>query len=134
MIPTRLHAALDAASAMALIAAPRLLGWPDRLARPIAATGAAVAGYGLATRYDEDGSGLLSFRDHLVLDVVQGVGCCAAAIALRDAPPAARAFLGGYGLFSLAVVALTDGDGRGGGRVGRQIPLTRDAIPAPIRG
>ena len=43
MIPPRLHARLDAASALALLALPRALGWPGRLTRPLASAGLGVA-------------------------------------------------------------------------------------------
>lgn len=49
MIPPRLHARLDAASALALLALPRALGWPGRLTRPLALAGLGVAAYLLAT-------------------------------------------------------------------------------------
>lgn len=44
----------------------------------------------------------------LAVDAAQGVGFLAAAAVLTREPPAARLAMAGYGLFALAVVALSD--------------------------
>jgi hypothetical protein len=52
MIPTRVHGVLDYLSAVALFAAPRLLGWRPGLSRTVAAAGLGTMAYSLATRYE----------------------------------------------------------------------------------
>ena len=128
MIPTTLHAALDAASAAALVAAPKALGWREGLRGPIAAAGAGVAAYSLLTRYRPGSAAPLSMEQHLALDALQGAGFCAAGALLDREPGPVRAALIGYGLFSLAAALLTDRPERGRRRMGPQVPLPRAAI------
>ncbi|WP_299819687.1 MBL fold metallo-hydrolase [uncultured Jannaschia sp.] len=134
MIPPRLHAALDALSAAALVAAPRILRWNRRLHAPLAAAGAGVAAYSLLTRYDRPSTAPLSMSEHLALDALQGAGFCAAAAMLKHEPPEVRGLLAGYGLFSIAVALLTDRPERSQRRVGRQVPVGADAIARIERG
>ncbi|WP_101341591.1 hypothetical protein [Cereibacter azotoformans] len=109
MIPLALHAALDGLSAVALMAGPRLLGWPRRLSEPLFLAGAGVAAYSLATRYRPDAPGLISFDEHRMLDAAQGAAFCLAAARMGGPGPARRS-LAAYGLFSLAAAALTQGE------------------------
>ncbi len=109
MIPTRLHARLDAASAAALLLLPRALGWPDRLARPLALAGLGVAAYSLATRYRGGPGAGIDLDQHRLLDAAQGAACLAAGV--NERAPGPRAFLTGYGAFSLAAAALTQPPG-----------------------
>ena len=134
MIPTRLHAALDAASVVALVAGPRGLGWPDRLHAPLAAAGAGVAGYNLLTRYRRGSSAPLSMKQHLTLDALQGAAFCAVAALMTRETPATRAVFAGYGLFSLAAALLTDRPERSQRRMGRQVPMPRAALARNVRG
>nr|RDS96676.1 MBL fold metallo-hydrolase [Cereibacter sphaeroides f. sp. denitrificans] len=134
MIPVRLHAALDALSVAGLVLGPRAAGWPRNLSGPLAAAGAFVAAYSLATRYEEGSSGVLSLGEHRALDAMQGAGFCAAALN-RRLPVEARVAMGGYGAFSLLAAALTD-PGPEVRQVGRQLPLPRGAVrrrPGPGR-
>jgi hypothetical protein len=108
MIPTPLHATLDAVSAATLVAGPSLLGWRSGLRGPVAAAGAGVALYSLLTRYREGSAAPLSMPTHLALDALQGAGFCAAAALLDREQAGVRAALAGYGLFSLAAALLTD--------------------------
>ena len=73
------HAALDGASAAALMLGPSLLGWRRGLRGPLAAAGAGVAPYSLMTRYHGETVRPLSIRQHLALDTLQGAGFCVAA-------------------------------------------------------
>ena len=133
MIPTRLHAALDAVSAAALVALPRMLGWPGRLHAPLMAAGAGVAGYSLLTRYRRGSAAPMSMERHLTLDALQGAGFCAAAALMTREPPEVRAAFAGYGLFSLAAAMLTDRPERSQHRMGRQVPMPRQALARPLR-
>ncbi|MCZ0960927.1 MBL fold metallo-hydrolase [Paracoccus benzoatiresistens] len=103
MIPPRLHAALDAASAAGLVLLA--LRWPGRLSRPLALAGLGVAAYSLATRYREGPGRGIGLAQHRLLDAAQGAACLAAG--LREERPGPRAFLTGYGQFSLAAAALS---------------------------
>lgn len=109
MIPPRLHARLDAVSAATLLLLPRALRWPGRLARPLALAGLGVAAYSLATRYRSGPGGGIDLDQHRMLDAAQGAACLAAG--LREPVPGPRAFLTGYGAFSLAAAALTQPPG-----------------------
>ena len=129
MISPRTHATLDALSAAALALGPALLGWPRHLRDPLMAAGAGVAGYSMATRYDDRSDAPLSMRQHLAIDAMQGIGFCAAAAALRDEPAEVRAALAGYGAFSVAAALLTDVPG-GQARLGGQVPVSRRAVRA----
>jgi hypothetical protein len=119
---------LDGLSAAGLTLGPTLLDWPRALRGPLFAAGAGVAAYSLATRYQPDSGGALSFDEHRALDAAQGLAFLAAAATLR-APRNVRLSLAGYGAFSLAAAALTRSPGTG--RVGRQIPLASDAMLRP---
>lgn len=106
-IPTRLHGALDYASAAGLLL---LAGHPDLpmgLQRPVAAAGIATVGYSSVTRYEWGVCGLLPMRQHLRLDAAQGILFCGAGIFGNDAPSWVRRALLGYGLFALAAAVLT---------------------------
>ena len=120
MIPPRLHARLDAASAAALLLLPSALQWPARLVRPLALAGLGVAAYSLATRYREDADGAIDLGQHRMLDAAQGAACLAAGLAERASGP--RAFLTGYGAFSLAAAFLTQPEGP------RGVTLPPDAV------
>lgn len=122
MIPPRLHAALDAVSAATLVLLPRALRWPARLSRPLALAGLGVAAYSLATRYRRGQGRGIDLDRHRMLDAAQGAACLAAG--LREERPGPRAFLTGYGGFSLAAAALTSPEGPQG------IPLPPGATVA----
>lgn len=109
MIPPRLHATLDAASAAALVLLPHALRWPARLSRPLALAGLGVAAYSLATRYRGGPGPGIGLDRHRLLDAAQGAACLAAG--LQESRPGPRAFLTGYGGFSLAAAALTSPKG-----------------------
>lgn len=120
MIPPRLHARLDAASALALLLLPRVMRWPDRLTRPLTLAGLGVAAYSLATRYQSGPGGGIGLDQHRILDAAQGAACLAAG--LQERAPGPRAFLTGYGAFSLAAAALTQPPGPQG------VPLPATAV------
>lgn len=122
MIPLRLHATLDAVSAAALVLLPGALGWPGRLRRPLALAGLGVAAYSLATRYGDGPGRGIGFDEHRLLDAAQGAACLAAG--LQEPRPGPRAFLTGYGAFSMAAAALTTPRGPQG------IPLQPAAVAA----
>lgn len=125
MIPPRLHAQLDAASAAALLVLPSALQWPARLVRPLALAGLGVAAYSLATRYREDADGGgIDLDQHRLIDAAQGAASLAAGLAQRA--PGPRAFLTGYGLFSLAAAFLTQPQGP------RGVPLPATAVADDI--
>ena len=134
MIPTPLHAALDGLSAAALVAGPHALGWREGLRGPMAAAGAGVATYSLLTRYRPGSAAPLSMSQHLALDALQGAGLCMAAALLDREPPEVRGALMGYGLFSLAAALLTERPERSQHRMGRQVPLTREAVVRAAHG
>ena len=72
MIPTKLHAVIDYLVAIFLIVAPFLLGFADNDVAQWStiALGVFVIAYSLFTAYELGMIKILSFRTHLVLDVV----------------------------------------------------------------
>lgn len=110
MIPPRLHATLDAVSAAALLAASASDSLRAPVRGPVGALGLAVAAYSLATRYERGGGNRpIPMHIHRLLDAAQGAACLA--LARKAHAPAARGFLRGYGLFSLAAAALSSPPG-----------------------
>lgn len=126
MIPPRLHATLDAASAAMLVLLPPALRWPARLSRPLALAGLGVAAYSLATRYRAGPGGGIGLDQHRLLDAAQGAACLAAG--LREDRPGPRAFLTGYGAFSLAAAALTSPEGPEGLALPAAATASADAL------
>nr|WP_111300173.1 MBL fold metallo-hydrolase [Paracoccus saliphilus] len=113
MIPYRLHAALDAVSAAAL-----MLGSASArrspIRRPLGAIGMFVAGYSLATSYnDRPKAGRpIPMHMHRLLDAAQGAACLA--LATRVESPLARNLLHGYGAFSMTAAVLSSPPGPSG--------------------
>ncbi|MGQ9371349.1 hypothetical protein [Azospirillum sp. ST 5-10] len=108
VIPTRVHGLIDYAAGAALAAAPRAMGWHGATGRLMTAAAAGSAAYALATDYEWGVAPLLSMDAHLAIDAVQGAGFLGAALLLRREPVPARLAMAGYGLFALAVVALSE--------------------------
>ncbi|WP_207484262.1 hypothetical protein [Arenibaculum pallidiluteum] len=107
-ISTKTHGVIDLASAATLAIASRLMGW-DGPVRPLMESAAAGSvAYSLATDYEFGVTPALSMREHLAVDAAQGLGFLAAAALMRSASDEARLFMAGYGLFALAVGALTE--------------------------
>ena len=111
-ISTRTHGVIDLASAAALAAAPRVMGWhgPARTMMDTAAAGSVA--YSLGTDYELGAVPVLTMRQHLAIDAGQGVAFLAAAALMHHVPHEARLFMAGFGLFSLAVGALTERERR----------------------
>ncbi|WP_435169896.1 MBL fold metallo-hydrolase [Falsirhodobacter sp. 1013] len=105
MIPPRLHAALDAASVVALAVAPSVLPMSSATKRNLRLTALGLAAYSLVTRYDGRHAGGLNLNEHRVLDAAQGMAFFLAA-AMQDSP-ALRGAMGGYGALCLGAAALT---------------------------
>lgn len=108
MIPASVHAAIDAASALALIAAPRALSASPRMGRALVGWGLALGAVSLATRYTAGSRAPLPMPLHLGLDAAQGVAALAVGAMATGESPALRAALAGYGAVSLAVVMSSD--------------------------
>jgi glyoxylase-like metal-dependent hydrolase (beta-lactamase superfamily II) len=132
MIQRDAHAALDALSAVALIAASRgQRAGRSGLATRLAAAGLGIGAYSLLTRYRDASRAPISMRTHLGLDAVTGTLFCLSALNQRD--PVLRQALGAFGLFSLAAATLTDRGPRPPAPL-RQVPLPREALaPAASR-
>ncbi len=105
MISTRLHGALDYATAAALagLSASRALPGPVR--GVLGASAAVHAGYALLTDYEAGLSPRLTVRRHLALDALGGGVLCAAGLLMRRQPGPARAVLFAAGLSELAIAA-----------------------------
>lgn len=131
MIPAPVHAILDAVSAVALMAAPKVFYASRPVARGLVAGGVGLAALSLLTRYSADRNAPLSMRVHLATDAAQGIAALVAAATLRRESAALRVALAAYGAFSLAVVSASDARPALGTR---QLTLPPDAVtgrPAP---
>lgn len=113
MISTRTHGIIDYAVSAALFATPRLLGW-DRTATRVM-DGAAVlsTAYAHLTDYELGAYPLLSMKQHLAVDALEGAAFLAAAWMMDDEPDAVRGVMAGYGLFALGAALLTDREPKG---------------------
>ncbi|HYE01452.1 MAG TPA: hypothetical protein VEH84_18865 [Alphaproteobacteria bacterium] len=108
MIPTRVHGMIDYASALLLAAGPRLLGW-DRRARRLTDPAAALTlAYALGTRYELGAFSGLTMRQHLAVDVAEGIGFLTAAALMEREPPGVRAAMAAYGVFALAAASMSE--------------------------
>lgn len=113
MIPSRLHATLDALSAALLLLGPSATSAKPALRKPLAAIGLGVAAYSLATSYRGRATGRpIRMEQHRLLDAAQGAACLALARDVDDLPT--RTMLRGYGAFSLAVAAMSSPPGPSG--------------------
>ncbi len=108
MISTRTHGIVDYAAAAALAAAPRLLGWDRRMTRAMDFAALGTVAYAHLTDYELGAYPLLSMKQHLAVDALEGATFLSAAWMLEDEPRQVRWALAGYGLFALAAAALTD--------------------------
>lgn len=129
MIPPRLHAALDAASAAALLATAAAARPGAPLRGPLGAIGLAVAAYSLATRYrgaPRPGRPI-PMDKHRLLDAAQGAACLA--LAREAETPATRGFLRAYGLFSLGAAAFASPPGPRGIDLPEAAVSARDLAP-----
>lgn len=123
MISSRTHGIVDYVAAAALAAVPRLLGWDRRMTRAMDFAALGTVAYAHLTDYELGAHPLLSMKQHLAVDALEGATFLAAAWMLEDEPAPVRWTLAGYGLFALSAAALTDrqagghpGDRRSGGR------------------
>lgn len=107
-ISTKTHGVIDLASAALLAAAPRAMGWNGSVRPLMDAAAAGSVAYAMVTDYEFGVKPLLSMREHLAVDAAQGLGFMAAAALMDEAPREARLFMAGFGLFALAVGALTE--------------------------
>lgn len=107
-ISSRTHGWLDYASALALAAGPRLLGWDRRVTRLTDAAALGTLAYAQLTDYEAGTYPALSMKQHLGIDLLEGATFLSAAYMMEDEPPAVRWALAGYGLFALTAGALTD--------------------------
>ncbi|WP_119677684.1 hypothetical protein [Indioceanicola profundi] len=107
-ISSRTHGWLDYASAIALVAAPRLLGWDKKVRRLTDAAAVGTLAYAHLTDYEVGAYPALSMKQHLAVDLLEGATFLSAAYMLEDEPPAVRWALAGYGLFALAAGSLTE--------------------------
>ncbi len=108
-IPTKVHGALDYATAALLLALPRLLHWDKTLTRRVQIAAVGTALYSAVTRYEwgVPAVKLLPMPGHLALDAASGALFCAAPLLLPDEPPPTQALLVGIGLFELLVTSLS---------------------------
>ena len=112
MISPRLHGALDylVAAGLALLAREGRFS-PD-VTQVLRTAAPATVAYSALTDYELGLVPALSLRQHLAIDVLNGLGFMAAGALMSREQPGVRAMLAGIGLSELAVVALTDTRGR----------------------
>ncbi len=107
-ISTRVHGVLDYLTAGTLVAAPRMMGWDDKVTRLLTYAGAGVLGYSLLTRYELGLVKVLPMTGHLALDAGSGALLIAAPFAIvTHEGPAIAAALVTVGLFEIGASLLT---------------------------
>lgn len=107
-ITTRMHGALDYATAALFLTMPRALGWRPRTQNVLAAAGASTVVYSLFTDYEWGVVKEIPMTLHLGMDATSGVGLLlASATLLRGEPAAERMAVAALGAFELLVVAAT---------------------------
>ena len=97
-LSTRVHGLIDYAAAITLggLAVSGILSAPTRRVATLAT--AVPVTYFLLTDYEAGLVGHISMRQHLKLDVAEGILLAAAGLLMRRQPPASRAILTFYGL------------------------------------
>lgn len=115
-ISTRTHGWLDHASALALFAVPRLLGWDRGVRRFTDLAALGTVAYARLTDYEAGSVPVLSVKQHLAVDLMEGATFLSAAYMMKDEAPQVRWALAGYGLFALAAGAMTEPYARSGHR------------------
>jgi hypothetical protein len=108
LIGVRLHGWLDDLVVAIYLLGAVLLGLPGG-ARVAALAGAAIH-FTLTrlTNYPQGTFKLIPFRTHAFIELGEGIGVAAAAVALTAAPPVGRVFLGLMGLSQFAAFAFSD--------------------------
>lgn len=108
LIGVRLHGWLDELVAGTYVLGVVVLGLHG--AARIAALAGAVVHFLLTrlTRYPQGTFKLIPFRTHAFIELGEGLGLAAAALALTTAPPAARIFLAFMGLTQFVAFAFSD--------------------------
>lgn len=104
-LTTRLHGLIDYAAAITL-GSFALFGGLSRPARRVAAVATIVpVSYFLVTDYEAGLASRVTMREHLTLDLAEGLLLFGAGVVMRNQPAASRVILSAYGLaqFLLAV-------------------------------
>ena len=125
-ISTRSHGMIDYGVAGLFGVLSRSAGLPGAVRSVLGSAAAYHAGYSLLTDYEAGVRPRIGMRAHLALDVLGGMALCAAGVAMKRQPPAARALLVGAGVSELLVAALSErraerGPGGGVGWFGRML-------------
>jgi len=101
IVSTDLHGLIDYSAGVLAYTLPRALGGTDA-AIAVGNAGAAFSGaYAALTRFERGVVPVLSMRQHLVLDAMQGVAFLGAAALLTKEKPLVRAAFAGFGLFAI---------------------------------
>ena len=107
-ISTRLHGLIDYGAAITL-GGLVVSGVLSRRAQRVAAVATVVpVGYFLMTDYEAGLVGRLDMRQHLALDVAEGLLLFGTAVVMRREPPASRAILAAYGLAQFVLGLATE--------------------------
>ncbi len=114
MISTRAHGVADYAAATLLAGLSGAGPLPARIRILLGVASAGQTGTAMLTDYEAGLRALLTMRQHLALDAVQGAAFCGAAMLMRRQPAGARALLLGLGLSQLTVAAASSATPRSG--------------------
>ncbi|ACI97826.1 hypothetical protein [Rhodospirillum centenum] len=106
-ISSHTHGLIDYAAAAAFAAVPRLFGWDRMMTRTMDAAALGTVAYAHLTDYEAGAVPVLSMRQHLAVDALEGATFLAAAWMLDEEPPAVRWTLAGFGAFALLASGLT---------------------------
>jgi hypothetical protein len=105
---TRVHGVLDYLSVVVLFAAPRLLGWDERLVQIGTVAAILTLASSLLTRYELGLFKAIPMRGHLTVDFLLGAAFLLLAFGLTEEPSAVRWALGAFGAFCIVAALATD--------------------------
>jgi hypothetical protein len=107
MIPTRVHGVLDYFSVLGMFLASRARPSSGQATQFLTVMAALTLLYSLLTRYELGMFKLIPMKGHLTLDGSSGVLFCATPLLLRDEEQPVLQALVAFGLFELAVTAMS---------------------------
>lgn len=107
-ISTRTHGVLDYATAVVLLALPRVFGWNGRVTRFLTFMSLFLLGYSTFTRYELGIFKQIPVQGHLSLDAASGLLMTASPAFLGIRDPFVKTILTGLGLYELGASIMTD--------------------------
>ena len=107
-ISPKQHGVVDYVFAGTALAAPRVLGWSDRVTRFLTGSAVAIVGMSAVTRYELGLVKLLPMKAHIAVDVAHNVLYLAAPRLFRDEDATVKGLVAAMAALGMAVDLLTE--------------------------